>query len=80
MTIMIPAWQDGALQPVEKLAAHQMGLKASGGVDFCDGRGSHFDPAACFRQISHTWNVGEQLLHPSALGRGSDGLRSATFG
>ena len=27
MTIMIPAWQDGALQPVEKLAAHQMGLK-----------------------------------------------------
>jgi isopentenyl-diphosphate Delta-isomerase len=27
MTIMIPAWQDGALQPVEKLMAHQLGLK-----------------------------------------------------
>ena len=27
MTIMIPAWQDGALQPVEKMAVHQMGLK-----------------------------------------------------
>ena len=27
MTIMIPAWQDGALQPVEKFMAHHMGLK-----------------------------------------------------
>ena len=27
MTIMIPAWQNGALQPVEKLMAHQLGLK-----------------------------------------------------
>ncbi|GGX69412.1 isopentenyl-diphosphate Delta-isomerase [Tateyamaria omphalii] len=27
MTIMIPAWVDGALTPVEKLEAHQRGLK-----------------------------------------------------
>ncbi|SEW41513.1 isopentenyl-diphosphate delta-isomerase [Cognatiyoonia koreensis] len=27
MTIMIPAWVDGKLEPVEKLAAHQLGLK-----------------------------------------------------
>ena len=27
MTIMIPAWVSGTLQPVEKLAAHQRGLK-----------------------------------------------------
>jgi isopentenyl-diphosphate delta-isomerase len=27
MTIMIPAWVDGALQPVEKLEAHLRGLK-----------------------------------------------------
>jgi len=27
MTIMIPAWVNGKLEPVEKLAAHQMGLK-----------------------------------------------------
>lgn len=27
MTIMIPAWVNGTLQPVEKLAAHQRGLK-----------------------------------------------------
>ena len=27
MTIMIPAWVDGKLTPVEKLAAHQRGLK-----------------------------------------------------
>ncbi len=27
MAIMIPAWVDGVLQPVEKLAAHQRGLK-----------------------------------------------------
>ena len=27
MTIMIPAWVDGVLQPVEKLAAHQRGLR-----------------------------------------------------
>lgn len=27
MDIMIPAWVDGTLQPVEKLAAHQRGLK-----------------------------------------------------
>lgn len=27
MAIMIPAWIDGALQPVEKLAAHQQGLR-----------------------------------------------------
>jgi isopentenyl-diphosphate Delta-isomerase len=27
MTIMIPAWVNGVLQPVEKLAAHQRGLK-----------------------------------------------------
>lgn len=27
MEIMIPAWIDGALQPVEKLAAHQRGLR-----------------------------------------------------
>lgn len=27
MEIMIPAWIDGVLQPVEKLAAHQRGLK-----------------------------------------------------
>lgn len=27
MEIMIPAWVDGTLQPVEKLAAHQRGLK-----------------------------------------------------
>ena len=27
MTIMIPAWVDGTLQPVEKLEAHERGLK-----------------------------------------------------
>jgi isopentenyl-diphosphate delta-isomerase len=27
MAIMIPAWVDGTLQPVEKLAAHQRGLR-----------------------------------------------------
>lgn len=27
MTIMIPAWVDGSLQPVEKLAAHRRGLR-----------------------------------------------------
>ncbi|WP_417207814.1 isopentenyl-diphosphate Delta-isomerase [Antarctobacter sp.] len=27
MTIMIPAWVDGTLQPVDKLAAHQRGLR-----------------------------------------------------
>jgi len=27
MTIMIPAWVDGALTPVEKLSAHQRGLR-----------------------------------------------------
>ena len=27
MTIMIPAWVDGTLQPVEKLEAHQRGLR-----------------------------------------------------
>lgn len=27
MAIMIPAWVDGTLQPFEKLAAHQMGLR-----------------------------------------------------
>ncbi len=27
MTVMIPAWVDGVLQPVEKLAAHQQGLR-----------------------------------------------------
>ncbi|MEO9649741.1 MAG: isopentenyl-diphosphate delta-isomerase [Roseobacter sp.] len=27
MQIMIPAWVDGTLRPVEKLAAHQMGLR-----------------------------------------------------
>ena len=27
MTIMIPAWVDGDLTPVEKLEAHQLGLK-----------------------------------------------------
>ncbi len=27
MNIMIPAWVDGTLQPVEKLEAHKLGLK-----------------------------------------------------
>lgn len=27
MTVMIPAWVDGVLTPVEKLAAHRMGLR-----------------------------------------------------
>ena len=27
MTVMIPAWVDGTLQPVEKLSAHQRGLR-----------------------------------------------------
>ena len=27
MNIMIPAWVDGSLQPVEKLEAHKLGLK-----------------------------------------------------
>ena len=27
MTIYIPAWQNGALQPVEKLEVHKLGLR-----------------------------------------------------
>ena len=27
MEIMVPAWVDGTLQPVEKLAAHERGLR-----------------------------------------------------
>ena len=38
MTLLIPAWVDGILQPVEKLEVHQRGLKhkAVSVFVFCD--------------------------------------------
>ena len=53
MTIMIPAWVEGTLIPVEKLEAHQRGLKQA--VSKAPMRPSGNPPCAAAIMLSPTW-------------------------
>ena len=66
---MIPAWVDGTLTPVEKLEAHQRGLRHKAVSVFVMRGEQGADPAARDGQVPHARAVGEHLLHPSRLGR-----------
>ena len=75
--IMIPAWVEGTLQPVEKLAAHERGLEAQSCVRVCRLRRAYPDPAARHVQISHARSLGEHMLHASRMGRSIRGMRQS---
>ena len=70
MQDVIPAWVNGVLQPVEKLAVHQRALRHRAVSVFVVAGGAVAGAKAGAWQISYARPVGQHLLHAPPLGRG----------
>ena len=66
MNIMIPAWVDGTLQPVEKLEAHKLGLKHKAISVFLFTITKYYFSDEPW-EISYPRFMGKHMLHSSLL-------------
>ena len=70
MEILIPAWVDGTLRPVEKLQTHLRGLRHKAVSVFVMRDDKTLLQRRALEKYHTPWPLGQRLLHPSGMGRG----------